>query len=154
MIVTKNAPFLRESIQSKLDLLLQGLNNVKDATKLDDYTKKQMDQINQDAKELEIEIREQDQGTDFLQDLKKTAKDIQNRVESHKLIQLKSQLNEESKQKLKDLKIKYEAHMASIQNEIKKRKNIGWWQRLFGDNFSDLENYVKTVLRTPTGSKL
>jgi len=125
MIVKENAPLLRETIQSKIDLLLQGLDGVKDANKLDDSTKEKMDLICQDARELELEIHTQDKGTGVLQALKDVVRNIQERVESHKQFLAVSEKNEASAQHMAQLRNKYDEDIRKLKEQAKKRGG-GW----------------------------
>ena len=145
MIVKENAPNLRETIQSKVDLLLQGLKIVKDASSLDSGTREKMELLCQNARELEIDIVTQDKGTGVLQSLRETVRSILENVDSHKQFLLVSDQNELTKQQMNEVKEKYDDEIRRLQDEVNKRKKKKWYEKL-GDFVVDAIGTVVTAL--------
>ncbi|XP_005102778.2 GTPase IMAP family member 9 [Aplysia californica] len=84
LIVRENAPKLREEIQSKIDLLVDGLQRLINDKQLDqETTQKRLDWLKKDTRELAFEIRKQDRGTGVLQQLQETVSNLERNIESH-----------------------------------------------------------------------
>jgi heme exporter protein D len=122
LIIKENAPQLRETIQAKIDLLIDGVNAVIDATQLDDATKEKFALLKADARSLEVEISVQDQGTGVLDSLLQVVVNIQESIRSQEKALQERKDKEASEAALAKAKQEYNASLESLRREQKKAK--------------------------------
>lgn len=132
LIVRANAPQLRESIQAKIDLLTDGVTDVKDSTKLDDATKTKLATLREDARALEVEISVQDKGIGVLDSLKQVVVNIQASVASHEAALKEKAGKEASEAQLVQEQQQYNASLEALRNEQRKRKKRKWFSKIAG----------------------
>ena len=132
LIVRENAPQLRETIQAKIDILIDGVTDVKEATQLDETTKKKFALLKEDARALEVEISVQDKGTGVLDTLKQVVVNIQASVDSHEKALIEKEDKEKSEALLLQAQQEYNASLEKLRNEQKKRKRRGWLKQTLG----------------------
>ncbi|XP_005110990.1 GTPase IMAP family member 7 [Aplysia californica] len=136
LIVRENAPKLREEIQAKIDILVDGLNSLRQCSELDPVTKERFDQLKKDARELEVEIAEQDKGTGVLQQLNQVVKSIITNINSHMEV-MKAKLDKSEKErKMRLVQEQYTMNLRHLENEQRERKQ--GWGAFFIDIFKSI----------------
>ncbi|XP_005093068.1 immune-associated nucleotide-binding protein 4 [Aplysia californica] len=142
LIVRENAPQLRETIQAKIDLLIDGVNSVKEATELDAATKERLDLLREDARALEVEISVQDKGTSVLDSLRQVVVNIQESVASQERALVERKDKEASEKALQAAKKQYNQSLDQLRQEQKKRKKRGFWGFI-----SDVGNFLGNLFK-------
>ena len=143
LIVRDNAPHLRESVQAKIDLLMDAVNKVKDVTRLDDVTRNKMAGLKQEARNLELEIHAQDKGTGVLDSLKRDVQNIQGTLEAHENVLKERKNKEETEASLAQLRQDYERSL----EKLRERRNRNIFVKIFDVFVEVVDGLLSRVLK-------